>query len=266
MADYAKGHIRAENKDHLIDLSHKHHGEMLRGLHDVATPASWDSRTMGWVGAVKSQMSCGSCYNFSGTGVVEIAYNKAGIGGGAAQMVLSEEYSLSCYPTGKCNGDDNVTILAWAKSTGLPLTSAYGSYTGAPGRCNYKPAMTLYKIDNWGFADSNGGQGVTPVQDIKNAIVTYGSVGAAIAADDAFMNISPGTVFQGSGSTNIDHDIILIGWDDSKGAWLLRNSWDTSWVDGGYCWIKYGVNEVGTEAVWAVVNNNTPPPIDWGTI
>jgi C1A family cysteine protease len=130
--------------------------------------------------------------------------------------------------------------------------------------------MTLYKVDDWGFANSSGdqGQSVTPTADIKAAIMAYGCVGAAIAADDAFMNNPAGRVFDRTTSQGIDHDIILVGWDDTKGhqgAWLLRNSWGSSWCDGGYCWIGYGVNLVGTEAVWAVVKS-TAPPIDWGSL
>jgi hypothetical protein len=195
----------------------------------------------------------------------EIAYNKAGVGGGEAKFVLSEEYSLDCGQNGGCAGDDNTTVLAWAKATGLPLTADYGPYAaggGTPGSCAYKSSMTLYKISDWGFADSNGGQGVTPVADIKKAIMNYGCVGAAIAADDAFEvwgdpqnNPSMDNPFKGSGSTTIDHDIILVGWNDSRdGSWILRNSWGTGWGVGGYMAISYGANLVGTESVFAVLN------------
>jgi C1A family cysteine protease len=114
--------------------------------------------------------------------------------------------------------------------------------------------MKLYKITDWGFADGASSQGVPPEAAIKSVIMSYGAVGAGIAADDAFENIQGATVFKGSGATQIDHDIILIGWDDSKGAWLLRNSWGTEWADQGYCWIAYGANCVGTEAVWCEVS------------
>jgi len=263
MAIYAKGHVRAYNKDHLIQLSHRRHKLTLRGLKVTEPPSIWDSRTHGWVGPIKDQNSCGSCWIFSGTGVVEIAYNKAGVGGGASKMILSEQYTLSCGKNGGCNGDDNVTVLDWAKSTGLPLTSDYGPYAGSsrPG-CLFKSNMKLFKVDDWGFADSNGGNGVTSIANIKAAIMAYGCVGAGIAADDAFMNISPGTVFDQTTSTDIDHDIIIIGWDDSKGkngVWVVRNSWGTGWADGGYCCIGYGVNNVGTEAVFAQVNPSSPP-------
>ena len=63
---------------------------------------------------------------------------------------------------------------------------------------------------------------------------------------------------------SIDHDVILAGWDDSKGAWLMRNSWGTGWACQGYGWIAYGADSIGTEAVFArVVNPNPPSPLNW---
>lgn len=249
---YAKGHIRRPDKDHLIALSHHRHMTMLNAKRAIPTPPSWDSRTLGWVNPIKDQEQCGSCWDFSGTGVVEIAYLKSG-----RPIVLSEEYTLSCGDNGGCNGDDNVTVLEAAKANGLPKDADYGSYGpyNDPNACNipacaWQPAMPLFKISDWGFASGAPGQNLPSVDAIKSAIMHYGAVGAAIAADDAFQGIQPGTVFQDSGATQIDHDIILVGWDDAKGAWLLRNSWTTQWADQGYCWIAYGANQVGTEAVW----------------
>lgn len=264
-----RGHVRPANLAEMIAQSHQRHFQRLKQL-PRATAASFDARAQGWVGPIKDQGQCGSCWDFSGTGVVEIAYNKAGLGGGASTFILSEQYTLDCGQNGGCNGDDNTTVLAWAKSTGLPLTSAYGPYTGGPGQCNYSSSMPLFKIADWGFADSNGGQGVTSVADIKAAILAYGCVGAAVAADNSFENWgddnpSFNAPFQGSGSTNIDHDIELVGWQDDTsqagGYWILRNSWGTDWGVGGYMAIAYGANLVGTESVFALPPTGpTPPP------
>ena len=36
------------------------------------------------------------------------------------------------------------------------------------------------------------------------------------------------------------HAIALVGWDDSKQAWLVRNSWGAAWNGNGYIWMRYG--------------------------
>lgn len=249
---FFKGHARRPDKDHLLALSHAKHGDRLRVMRAAPMPPSWDSRSHGLVGPIKDQAACGSCWDFSGTGIVEIAYNKAGIGGGSGAFILSEEYTLSCCRNGGCNGDDNTTVLDWAKSHGLPLTSDYGPYKAAPGTCHYKHKMALHKIDDWGFADGSG-QGVTPTDAIKSAIMQYGAVGCAVYADDAFEGYTSG-VFKGTSvdSGQCNHDVILVGWNDADGAWILRNTWNTTWGETGYMRIAYGANAVGTEAVWAV--------------
>ena len=92
---------------------------------------------------------------------------------------LSEEYTLSCGRNGGCNGDDNVNVLQWAKATGLADTADYGPYKASPGWCNWKAGMKLYKIDDWGFADSSQGQGVTDTTAIK--MRSYSTVASAPA-------------------------------------------------------------------------------------
>jgi hypothetical protein len=247
---YATGRVEPKDLAQLRARSVRNYAGMLKNL-PKATAVTWDCRTLGQVPPIVDQGQCGSCWDFSGTSICNSALIIAGYGKADGTFTLSEQYTLDCGSNGGCDGDDNTTVTAWALKTGLPSTQQYGPYQGAAGSCKLTPAMTLYKISATGFCTTTDTQGVANTQDIKNAMAKFGPIGSGIAADDAFMNNPPGTVFKGSGSTSINHDIVLVGWDDSKGAWILRNSWGTSWCDGGYCYISYGANGVGTEAIWA---------------
>jgi len=55
----------------------------------------------------------------------------------------------------------------------------------------------------------------------------------------------------------VNHGVTLIGWDDSKNAWLIKNSWNTGWGDvcgygteRGYMWIAYDCDNIGFAAAW----------------
>ena len=37
------------------------------------------------------------------------------------------------------------------------------------------------------------------------------------------------------------HAVVACGYDDSRQAFLVRNSWGTSWGIGGYCWMPYKI-------------------------
>src|ERR1700722_20074575 len=132
---YARGHKRAANKDEMIKASHERMRKHLKAL-PPATDPKYDGTTLGYIPPIKDQSQCGSCWCFSGTEVCEVALIKAGVLKADGSGALSKEYTLDCGQNGGCNGDDNTTVLAGAKATGLPLTSTYGPYTagiGSPG-------------------------------------------------------------------------------------------------------------------------------------
>ncbi len=256
---YATGYKKPANVEALRARSKAKFSAHLASL-PVANERTWDSVALGLVNPIKNQASCGSCWDFAGIGVIESAFAKAT----GHVPVLSEQYILDCLRTGACNGDDYSTVFYAAKQTGVPSTADYGPYTSGSGytyACKYKTSMKMNKIDDWGYCDPNNNGGIAPTQDIKNCIKAYGVAGTAIAADGAFQSYRSG-VFTGN-ARGINHEVILVGWDDDKGAWLLRNSWSQSWGQNGYCWIKYGANSVGTEATFAYVEPapSPEPPI-----
>jgi len=58
----------------------------------------------------------------------------------------------------------------------------------------------------------------------------------------------------------INHAIVLVGWDDSTGTWILRNSWGPYWGESGYMRIAYGTSQVGYDANYVVYNAGASCP------
>jgi hypothetical protein len=72
-------------------------------------------------------------------------------------------------------------------------------------------------------------------------------------------------VFNGSNCNQANHAVVVVGWDDAKSAFLMRNSWGSSWGESGYMYIKYGVNALGDKATYAVYSSSSTPTSDGGT-
>lgn len=77
--------------------------------------------------------------------------------------------------------------------------------------------------------------------DIKSHIVNGFPVVIGMMVDEGFQRLSGETVYTGpSGKELGGHAMIVVGYNDSKGAFKVLNSWGTHWGDGGFGWISYG--------------------------
>lgn len=212
-------------------------------------PSSFDWRQNGGVTSVKNQGGCGSCWAFSTVGVVEgiikIKDKK--------DVDLSEQYLVSCNNKGySCDG--GWAVFDVVQSSGIALESDM-PYTATNGYC--KSTSKPYKIDSWGYIA--GQYGMPTVDQIKTAIYKYGPVFACVAADYYFQAYTGG-VFNRNTSSEINHAIVIVGWDDSKSAWIIKNSWGTGWGENGYAYIGYNCNKIGYGAAYAVYGGSTPTP------
>jgi cathepsin L len=86
---------------------------------------------------------------------------------------------------------------------------------------------------------------------LKRAMLDHGPVAAGVTVTNQFYAYRGG-VFTGEPlhQAIVNHAILIVGWDDAKGAWKIKNSWGTGWGEKGYMWIAYGANNIGFDAVW----------------
>jgi inhibitor of cysteine peptidase len=229
-----------------------------------ALPSSWDWRTSGIVPPVRNQGSCGSCWSFGTVGVMESAVKK----GGGPLTDFSEQFLISCNKDGwSCNGGLTAnkyhynTLGTSQTAIGAVLESAK-PYTASNGTCTTSYSHP-YKLSGWAFI--TGSEWTMPTVDqIKNAIYTYGPITAGVCVDSGWYSYTSGIYKPLSnvcnGSTN--HQIVLVGWNDATSSWILRNSWGSSWGENGYmriAWDPTGTtSRVGEGTSWVRYQSTTP--------
>jgi hypothetical protein len=151
-------------------------------------------------------------------------------------------YSLQ-NPTGTlCNncgpGSFMVGTLQVVYDIGVP-TNAVCPYSSQDG-CT-TTGFTQTMIDNAAAHKSTWYASVlsTDLYSIKRLIVNNHALSFAVAIDSNFYNSTCGYIWNSKGSPMGNHAMTIVGYDDSKNAWLIQNSWGTSWGCNGQAWVDY---------------------------
>jgi hypothetical protein len=122
------------------------------------------------------------------------------------------------------------------------VSEACYPYTGGDGNCAEDTCPIVARIDGYEFID-------TSLVSIKSNLMTYGPLVTGICCAESLYYNYTGGCYETSHSAAIDHNVLIVGWDDSmcggQGAWHIKNSWGTDWGESGYGWIKYRTIHIG---------------------
>ncbi len=208
----------------------------------------WRTRTAGGMPPIRNQGGCGSCWAFAAMGALECAIKIQD----GHDVDLSEQWLVSCNRHGwGCDGgwwahDYLCYIGDQCDSIGAVLEQDY-PYTATDAPCSCSDPHP-YRIETWGYIGA--AQGVPIVPAIKLAIMQHGPVTVSVAVDNYFQAYRGG-VFTICTAAEINHAVVIVGWDDNlgaSGAWIMRNSWGPNWGDSGYMYIAYGCDMIGYAA------------------
>ncbi|HKQ07146.1 MAG TPA: C1 family peptidase [Blastocatellia bacterium] len=101
----------------------------------------------------------------------------------------------------------------------------------------------------WGYVNEKTPDQLPTVAQLKKALIEHGPLAMPIRGDNCF-KVYQGGVFNGHNMGFPNHVMVLIGWDDAKQAWLIKNSWGVRWGEKGFAWVAYGSNSIGLGAAW----------------
>jgi len=221
-------------------------------------PSSFDWRSKDghtYIGTIRNQGGCGSCYAFAAAASAEGTYDWAtgSYDGNCANF--SESFIIWCL--GRlteyndhfygCSGADYEYMELEALTTRGITDESHFPYTQSdPGSCTHW-SNPVTNFSDWGRIPSND------IEAMKAAIMNNGVIDVAVYAGTAFQAYSGGIYNDSNTScpdgwnTASNHAVSLVGWGSENGQdyWILRNSWGTGWGESGYMRINQTAARVG---------------------
>jgi hypothetical protein len=114
-----------------------------------------------------------------------------------------------------------------------------------------------YRADTWRQVN------VRDVNEVKAQIAAGFPVLIGALVDEGLQRLQAGQVWQGyTGGQQGGHAMLVVGYDDTRGAFKLINSWGPGWSDRGFGWISYAFFPTAVAEGYVVkdATNDGPPP------
>lgn len=221
---------------------------------EAVEPPRVDLRNVGgrnFVTAVRDQGGCGSCVAFATAAAVETAARMrmalaVSDPGGDVLPKLSTAQLFYCGAGEACEaGWSPAQALSYCESPGVAPEACF-PYTSGNQPCRLCPESDeqATKVSSWAW--------IEPVAEMKKWLAARGPLIATFAVYDDFYDYTGGVYHHVSGGLVGGHAVACVGYDESKQAWLCKNSWGTDWGEGGFFWIGYG--ECGIDAWMAAID------------
>ncbi len=200
-------------------------------------PSSYDLRTLNDVTSVKDQGSYGTCWTFATYGSLESSILMAG--GPTTDFSEANLANTAGFDWGPNDGGNSYMSEAYLSRYSGPINESADPYSNVDQPDSVSGPVQDYVREMLRFDTT-----VNSIDQIKTAIMTDGALYTTMYMDPAYYDSASYTYYyNGKAATN--HAVTVVGWDDNKvtaggtGAWLIKNSWGTSWGDGGYFWLSY---------------------------
>ncbi|RSM60164.1 peptidase C1 [Kibdelosporangium aridum] len=202
-------------------------------------PKSFDLREVSgrdFVTSVKDQGNCGSSVSFGTLTALETtaAYTRGAPG---LNLDLSEAHLFHSHARARGYTSESGSwpddLFDDAATKGVTFEDYFPYQDNGSGAPNPDWPNRLAKAA--GVTDLTGNPAA-----IKQHIFGYGAVATCFVVHADFFHYRGGVYKHTTDRLAGGHCAALIGWDDDSQCWIAKNSWGTSWGEGGFFRIAYG--------------------------
>jgi C1A family cysteine protease len=219
----------------------------------ASIPSSYDLRKRNKLTSVKNQGSSMACWAFSAIGSLESCL----LTGTRRDFSENNLKNNNGFDYGTKRGGNYLMSTAYFARWGGPFNESSDPFNQKSTKSKSTGPVQKHVQNVIWLPERNGSKDNAA---IKNAIMKYGAVSASMnigGNDEKNISNKKTKTYYRSYSSEINHYIDIVGWDDNfsrskfrdydngnklpagNGAFIVKNSWGSSWGDKGYFYISY---------------------------
>jgi hypothetical protein len=234
--------------------------DILKPEAEAATSVDWRNRYgVNWLATIQDQGQCESCWAFAATALIETQsriehgyWDKRSEGDlrDGTLVGFSVSSAKFCDATG-----DAANALNFASQSGAADLQCfpYNAFEPDPySPCALRAGRTT-RVPKYTALGN--------VAQQKAWIDQIGPIVATFQVPTTFFSYQPGTIFKQPMNPVWAgwHQVLVVGYDDIAGCWIIRNQWGTGWGDAGYGRIAYGAINIEDYAKYGLQYTNPDP-------
>ena len=217
----------------------------------TASSDRYDLRTLGKLTPIKNQGQDGNCWAFASIASLESSL----LPGESYDFSENNEKNLHGFSVPINMGGNDFMATAYLTRWAGPVSEtsdpySYGTTVSFSGLSVEKHVQEVFFIPTRREPLDN--------DLIKSTVKQYGAVYSTLRYESSSFTARNAAYYY-SGSGGFNHAIDIVGWDDGyaaenfnnpppgNGAFIARNSWGSTWGDGGYFYISYYDTRVGRD-------------------